>query len=250
MNIFLDLETVPSQQPDALAAVRSSLKPPGTLKKPESIAAWWTHEADEAAQEAWRKQALDGGTHGEIVSIAICGETGEQWVRCRAPGQSEAALLQAFGQKVQAMLDRAALTGPDGRVWPCGEPFFIAHNAPFDLGFLWRRCAVHGLRLSFNLPGPLSRAGKDYGDTMLMWAGFGGRVSLDTLCRTLGIASPKADGMEGSQVLDRWQSGDLQAIERYNLADALTVREVWHRLNGAPAQASQPQAQALEDLPL
>ena len=48
--------------PHILAQVRAAIKPPATLKKPESIAAWWASEADAAAQEAWRKQSLDGGT--------------------------------------------------------------------------------------------------------------------------------------------------------------------------------------------
>lgn len=250
MNIFLDLETVPSQHPDALAAIRSALKPPGTLKKAESIAAWWANDAEAAAVETWRKQSLDGGTAGEVVSIAICGEDGGGWVRCRAPGQSEAELLQAFGQQVQAMQSSAAPTGPDGRTWPGTDPFFIAHNAPFDLGFLWRRCAVHGVRLPFPLPGPMARAGKDFADTMLLWAGYGGRVSMDALCRALNIASPKGEGMDGSQVFDRWQVGDVAAIERYNLADVLAVREVWHRLNGGPATPTTTAAPIMEDLPL
>ena len=62
MNLYLDIESIPSQHPDALAQVRAAIKPPATLKKPESIAAWWASEADAAAQEAWRKQSLDGGT--------------------------------------------------------------------------------------------------------------------------------------------------------------------------------------------
>ncbi|HMN91662.1 MAG TPA: hypothetical protein PKC60_00385 [Hydrogenophaga sp.] len=242
MNIYLDTETIPSQHPDALAEVRSTLKPPGTLKKPESIAAWWATEAEAAAVEAWRRQALDGGTAGELASIAVCGDDTPGWVRCRAPGESEADLLHAFGQQVQRMVEDAAVTGPDGRAWSVGEPFFIAHNAPFDLGFLWRRCRVLGVRLPFALPGPMARTGRDYADTMLAWAGYGGRVSLDTLCRALGITSPKTEGMDGAQVFDRWLAGDVAAIERYNLADALAVREVWHRLQGitAPSMEGQP----------
>ena len=250
MNIFLDIETIPSQHPDALADVRATLKPPGTLKKAESIAAWWANEAEAAAVEAWRKQALDGGNAGEVVSIAVCGDDAPGWVRCRAQGESEAELLQAFGQQVQSLVDKAAYTAADGRAWQVGEPFFVAHNAPFDLGFLWRRCVVHGVRLPFTLPGPMARAGKDYGDTMLLWAGFGGRVSLDTLCRALGIASPKAEGMDGAQVFDHWLAGDVAAIERYNLADAQAVGEVWHRLNGGAIKPAKTAAPVLEDLPL
>ena len=36
MNLYLDIETVPCQQPWALSDIRASLKPPGTLKKADS----------------------------------------------------------------------------------------------------------------------------------------------------------------------------------------------------------------------
>jgi hypothetical protein len=255
MNIFLDVETIPNQHPEALAAVRATLKPPAALKKPESIAAWWENEAEGAAAETWRKQSLDGGTAGEIVSIAVCADDGPGWVRCRAPGEGEAALLVAFGQQVQNMLTAAAVAGPDGRTWPVGEPYFIAHNAAFDLGFLWRRCVVHGVRPSFALPGPMARVGKDYACTMLAWAGFGGRVSLDALCRALGLPSPKDNGMDGSKVFDRWLAGHTATIELYNLADVTMLREVWHRLNGGSCTSASniafpaPVVPMMEDLP-
>ena len=71
MQIAIDIETIPSQAPHALEEVRSTIAPPATLKKAESIAAWWDTEADAAAQAAWRKQSLDGGLRGEIVSTSF-----------------------------------------------------------------------------------------------------------------------------------------------------------------------------------
>ncbi len=237
MNIFIDVETVPSQNPAALAAVKATLKPPGTLKKPESIARWWEEESEGAAQEIWRKQSLDGGTQGEVVSIALAGEDGPIWCQSRAPGESEADLLVAFGRQVQAMQRAAAATTPDGRSWPTDGPYFIAHAAAFDLGFLWRRCLVLGVKLPFNLPGPMARAGRDYFCTMLAWAGFGGRVSLDTLCIALGLPSPKTI-MHGSEVFDHWLAGHIASIEVYNMADVAMLREVWHRLHGTTSTTS------------
>lgn len=234
MQLFIDVETVPSQAADALAEVRATLKPPGTLKKAESIAAWWANDAEAAAEEAHRKQALDGGTRGEIISIACCNEDGETWVRCRAEGESEAELLAQFFAQVegwtQAEAERMTLGHPDA--WPIDDHYCVAHNASFDLGFLWRRAIVHRVPVPRWLPGPSARAGKDYGCTMLAWAGWGNRVSLDTLCRALGVTSPKDDGMDGSQVYALWLSGEAAAIERYNLRDAQATAEVWHRLQG------------------
>lgn len=234
MNLFLDIETIPGQHPEALEAVRAAIKPPGTLKKAESIAAWWASEAEAAAEEVHRKQALDGGTAGEIVSIACVNEDGGQWVRCRAPGESEAQLLREFFIAVDRWCAEEAsrMTLGHPEAWPVDAHYPVAHNAAFDLGFLWRRSIVNRVALPRWIPGPDARVGKEFGCTMHQWAGYGGRVSLDSLCRALGIASPKGEGMDGSKVYDAWKAGEVERIASYNLKDARTVAEVWQRLMG------------------
>ena len=229
MQIIFDIETIPSQQINARELARANIKPPATLKKAESIAAWWANEADAAVEEAYRRQALDGGLAGEIISIAAVTPDGRQWVRCRAQGEPEAELLLAFGAQVEAWIDEDARAVAEGFNF-AQDPFMVGHNAAFDLGFLWRRCIVNGVRLPFKVPGPMARAGQHYGDTMLLWAGWGNRVSLDALCRALGIPSPKDDSMDGSKVLDAWLAGEYERIAQYNLADAVATLAVWERL--------------------
>jgi len=57
------------------------------------------------------------------------------------------------------------------------------------------------------------------------------KKSLHTLALALGIASPKEDGICGSQVYDAWLEGrDLQ-IADYCLGDVECVREIFYRLN-------------------
>ena len=233
MILFIDVETIPSQAPDALDLVRAGIKPPGTLKKPESIAAWWQTEADAAAAEAHRKQSLDGGTLGELVSIAACTDTeGQQWVRCRADDETEGDLLSEFFAAVEAWTEAdAAQCVGNPHAWPV-DVWPVAHNAAFDLGFLWRRAIVCRVPVPAWLPGPMARAGKEYGDSMGTWAGYGGRVALDTLCRALGVSSPKAGDLDGAGVYDAWRAGDYDRIAAYNLRDAHAVRDVWHRLQG------------------
>ena len=148
MHLIFDIETIPSQHPDAKAQARASIKPPGTLKKPESIAAWWDNEADTATEEAYRRQSLDGGLAGEIVSIAAVTGDGREWVHCRPQGESEAALLAAFGEQVSRWIDDDARAVADGFNY-AQDPFVIGHNTAFDLGFLWRRCIVNRVRLPF-----------------------------------------------------------------------------------------------------
>lgn len=232
MRLFIDTETVPSQHPNALTEAAASVRPPATLKKPESIAAWWATEAVAAAQEAWRKQSLDGGTAGEIISIACTDGEGREWAHCRAVGESEAALLTAFIEAVEGWTceDAAKLYG-SASAWPIDDHRLIAHNAAFDLGFLWRRMAINAVRIPKWLPSPQARAGKAYGCTMQAWAGFGKFIGLDALCRALGVTSPKeAGGMDGSKVFDAWLAGQHQEIAAYNLEDARAVASVSHRL--------------------
>lgn len=229
MQIFIDIETVPSQQAGAREQARIGIKPPGTIKKAESIATWMATEADGAAEIAYRKQALDGGNFGEIISIAMVASDGREWVKCRQQNEFEATLLTSFGQQVVRWVDEDAKALTNGFNY-AADPFFIAHNAIFDVNFLWRRCVVTGTRLPFALPPPSARPGKDYGCTMTMWAGFGQRIGLDTLCRALGVESPKAGGFDGSQVYDAWLAGQYAEIEQYNLADARAVAAVWERM--------------------
>lgn len=232
MQITIDIETIPSQKTGARDHCRASIKPPGTLKKPESIAAWWKDEADTAVEEAHRKQSLDGGLAGEIISIAIAASDDDAgWVYCREQGEDETLVLDLFADAVTERIDRAARGLVDGYNF-AQDPYFIAHNASFDLGYIWRRCIVNGVRLPFKFPTPAARAGKDYGDTMLMWAGFGNRVSLDALCRALDVPSPKDGGIDGAGVYDAWLAGEHERIAAYNLRDTLATRDVWHRLNG------------------
>lgn len=237
MKLFIDIETIPSQRDDARELVRDSIKPPATLKKPESIAAWWANEADAAVEEAYRRQALDGGLAGEIISIAVVTDNDREWVRCRRECEPEAELLAEFFDQVE-MWTREIAAGvmPDHpSAWPLDDHYPVAHNAGFDFGFLWRRARVKRVPVPSWLPGPMARAGREFGDTMLAWAGYGNRVSLDALCRALGIRSPKDNGMDGSQVFDAWLASKYAEIEQYNLADAAAVAEVWNRLTGSAA---------------
>jgi hypothetical protein len=228
MRVFIDVETIPSQAPDARDLVRATIRPPGNFRKPESIAAWMETEGEAAIEEAYRKQGLDA-TSGELISIAWCSDTSEVKTATRAPGEPEVELLDRFFSGVTDLLHAEAVAAADGRRYPA-DPFFVAHSAAFDLGFIWRRSIILGLPAPFKIPSPTAREGKDFGCTMLTWAGHRGTVSLDRLCRALGITSPKGD-LDGSKVFDAWLAGEIDRIAAYNAADVATVRSIWRRLN-------------------
>lgn len=235
MQIFLDIETAPTEDADTLAAIRAGIRPPGNYKKPETIAQWWETEGEAAALEAIGRTALDGAA-GQVIAIGLArDDDAPPLVLTRAPDEPEADLLRRFFAVVQDWTAGGAVTDAEGRtIWP-DAPWFIAHNAAFDLGFLWRRCIVHGLRPPFPLPGPNARPGKDYGCSMVAWAGYRDRIGLQALCRALGLPDPKAEG-NGSQAWQWWKAGDLERVETYCAGDVEAVRAIWHRL--APMMGS------------
>lgn len=242
MRIYLDLETLPSLAPDAIDLARAGVKPPGSYKKPESIAEWWSKEGEAAIVEAHRRQALDAAS-GELCAIGFASDDIEPVSLVRSKAEPEPDFLRRALAAIHVLVDTGCTIGGDGHRWPV-EPFFIAHNAPFDLGFLMRRCWVHGIRPPFKLPPPSAREGKDYGDTMTTWAGYRNTIGLDRLCRALGVPSPKAEGIDGSQVFDLWQAGNLEAIARYNAADVAAVRACWWRLNWETSASAETSTEA------
>lgn len=232
MQVFIDIETLPSQQPGAREFAAANVKPPATLKKAESIQEWWAAESAGAIENAYRQQSFNA-LYGEVCSIAIANDHGQEWVRCRKQGESEADLLAEFGQVVHGWLQEQSETGPDGRTWPVGEPFFIGHNTAFDLGFLWRRCVLLMVRLPFKLPKPSDRVGQHYGCTMAEWAGIGYQktVSLASLWDAFRI-EPTEDDMDGASVYGAWLAGEYERIATYNMADTKATQEIWHRMRG------------------
>lgn len=229
MQIFLDIETAPTEDAETIAAIRAGIRPPANYKKPETIAAWREAEGEAAALEAIGRTALDGGA-GQVIAIGVArDDDAPPLVLTRRPDQGEAELLRCFFDVAEEWTRAGAVTDAEGcPIWP-DMPYFIAHNAPFDLGFIWRRCVVLGVRPSFRLPGPNARAGKDYGCTMQAWAGYRDRVSLQALCRAMGLDDPKANG-DGAQAWRWWKDGDLDRVATYCAGDVEAVRAIWHRL--------------------
>lgn len=113
------------------------------------------------------------------------------------------------------------------------------HNIrEFDIPYLCRRMAVHGLSLPnlFCIAGKKPWEIKYVCDTLELWK-FGDHknyTSLDLLAYTLGIPSPK-ENMDGSQVgKTYWHEDGLEKIRQYCERDVLTVAQVYLRLNNMP----------------
>ena len=224
MNIFLDIETIPGQAPGLRDELAANIRPPGTLKKPESIAAWERDEKPAAVEEAWLNTALDG-TYGQVCVIGLAVDDSEPVTFSNEGDLSDGAeaelLLQAFAEL--SRLNR----GTSGT-----RPVLIGHNLiGFDLPFLWRRAVVRRVRPPFWLPRTPKPWADNVADTMLMWAGDRGTIGLDRLCRALGI--PGKDGMTGADVWPAVQAGQIDRVAEYCAADVERTRAVWRRLTWA-----------------
>ena len=120
----------------------------------------------------------------------------------------------------------------------------IGHNvSAFDLRFLVQRSMILGVK-----PHPvLARAAackpwetdRVY-DTMVQWAGVGNRISLDKLCKALGI--PGKGDLDGSKVWDYVQAGRIAEVADYCADDVRKVWAVYQRMTFA-------RVEVLEDVP-
>jgi hypothetical protein len=130
MNLFLDIESVPTTDPDIIAALSADIRPPGNMKKADTIAAWEANEKPAAILEAVAKTSFDGA-YGKICSIAYAIDDGDIVSDC---GTDEFQLIYGLYGSV-----RAAMKG--GR-----DLTVIGHNVSgFDLKFLWKRSIVLGI---------------------------------------------------------------------------------------------------------
>ena len=242
MNVFLDIETIPAQgnsYDEFLDEAKHNFKAPSALtkgkacedlglkgndakftSKDDAISLWEAKFAEEKAPEVaeanWRKTSFDGGK-GEVISIAWACEQGDIKSVSRNLGESEAEMLEAFFSDIR----------PIGEKRP---PFFIGQFiAGFDLKFLFHRAVILGVNPMFNLPFD-GRHNQHYYCTQQAWAGFGGRMSQDNMCKALGIEGKPHD-IDGSKVWDFVKAGKIKEVEEYNRDDVYKNRLMYNRLN-------------------
>lgn len=108
------------------------------------------------------------------------------------------------------------------------------HNiSGFDIPFINKRLLINGLPL----PTLLNFYNKkpweiNILDTMTMWK-FNGTdmVSLDLLCTSLGIISPKEEDVSGMDINKLYYNNEFNIIKKYNERDVVCLSNVLLRLN-------------------
>lgn len=222
-HLYIDVETLPDQSSSALETAKEGVKPPGTYKKPESIAGWWAAEGEAAIEQAWRKTALDG-TYGELAMVSYAVDDGPISTHIRGKGRkAERALLQELWRGVESSI-KQALSSEFAVV-----PEFVGHNATFDLRFLYQRSMIRRVRPSVEIPYNAAPWAGGYYDTMYAWAGQRGAISLDNLAKALRVKNPYKGDITGATVWDAWAEGRKEELMEYNRADVAMTRDI-HRI--------------------
>ena len=207
---YLDIETLPTQSDDVRVAFRAEIKPPGNIKKPESIAAWMAESGDAAASEAIAKTSFDPA-YGHICTVAWAQDDGEIFAaHARTIGQ-EADVIRAFF----------------GSIDKYHSTCFVGHYINgFDIRFLLCRAVVLGIRIPHQIPRDPKPWDKGLADTMTMWAGAKGHIGLSRLAAALGVDA--GGDFDGSMVAQAWADGEHDKITEYCRDDVRIVRDV-HR---------------------
>jgi len=215
--VYVDIETIPAQSDDVTSEIRKGVKPPATIKKPESIEAWHKESGAAAGDEAVAKTSFDGG-RGHVCTIA--------WtMNDRSIAYAHADRVDGEAEIINAFFDSL----PKYK-----SVCLVGHNlAGFDLPFLRKRAIVLGITLPPASAFPRDPKAWDRGinDTMAMWAGARDTISMDNLCKILGV--PGKDGFDGSKVAAAWAAGEHQKIAEYCVDDVARTRAIHQRFLAA-----------------
>lgn len=231
--IVVDVETIPDQSENAVSDIEKNLtvKAPD-LTKPKLIDAldlgsdgkfktvpelkeMWLEKfgaqaKKEQAESEWLKTSFDG-SYGQI--ICICASINGVIEKYTDEHDNEAGLLDRFWSDVSKQTR---------------SPMFVAHNAKFDLPFIYKRSVINGVEIPVIFK-PYGRHGSQYFCTMEAWEGFNGRIKLDTLAKILKVGK-KTEGIDGSKVFGEWQDGNIKKIADYCRDDVQLTLDIYNKL--------------------
>ena len=136
MEIYLDIETIPAQDPSVRAEIAATIEPPGNISKAETIAAWHAEKKPALVEEAWRRTALDG-SRGHVAVIGFAIDDAEPQAIYRPDWQAPDAERDTLARFFAILADAYRPNSGGAR------PVFIGHNITgFDLRFLFQRAVL------------------------------------------------------------------------------------------------------------
>src|SRR5687767_5325380 len=186
------------------------------------------------AEEEKRRGALSPFT-GRIVAIGIVNaETGRSCAMYEVPGQTEMITRKDGNRTLISGSERQILE----KFWEFlspGDRFISFNGRQFDGPFLMIRSAIHGVVPKRDLVGNRYRLHPNCDLREVL--NFNGtlnarqmRFNLDLACKSFGIVSSKAEGMDGRAVENLYRSGRYEDIAVYCLEDVRATCELYLKL--------------------
>ncbi len=225
MNVYLDIETLPCDDPEFIADIAKTIAAPAQYKKPESIAEWLKDNKERAINDAIAKTSFDG-MYGSIACVCFAFDDGPVFSLSVDGEFTESDLLLALNTSIEEALSVDYAGGTTEQ-----KAAFVGQNiVGFDLPFLKHRAMILGVKPTAQLLGAMYAKPWDacIADTMLMWSSDSQkRVSMDKLCKAFGI--PSKGDFDGSMVSETWPH-DPQRVIDYCKADVQRTREIYKRM--------------------
>lgn len=220
--LYLDIETIGAPSAELAEEIAASITAPGNYKKPETIAEWERDTKPGLVKEALAKTSLNG-VAGKIICIGWTWNDGEA--------------RSGLDTDERALIDGTFHLITESRPEGFNRPVIVGHNvASFDIRFLWQRAFVLGVKLPAWFPRDPKAWDQNIHDTMQIWGGARDYVSLDTLCKAMGM--PGKGNIDGSHIQGMWERGEHEAIAAYCMADVERVRAVHQRMLLAYGEAA------------
>ena len=215
-NLYLDLETIPTQDPEIRAKIAEDVSPPASMKKEETIAKWWQETAPDLINEKIGKTALDGA-YGHICAIGWAVDD----------GKIKTDLIDDIGKEADMLNRFLEASQPEGMLLDV-----VIHNSEFDLRFILHRAIILDVPLPKWFPKQIVPWADNVFCTMNRWAGRNGFVKLSIIANALGI--PIDDEIDGSEVNEMWNNrkkkGMLTKVRKHVYSDIDLLRKIHQRM--------------------
>jgi len=221
MVVYVDIETLPPPIADPAMWARANYDPDalkGCVVSCQMTLKSLGIEPGDDALKKYRRLALDPMA-GRILCIGFMVKTGGMVIGkgvCYHADHEE-RVLQVFLEALQGF---NALKAD-----------WVAHNAEFDLGWIWKRALVHDMpKLAQAVPWMHHDFYSRAFCTMRAWRGRDTRArsSLDAIAKCLGL--PGKVGMKGDQVWPNWLCGNHDRIAEYCKGDVVMLEAIHKRI--------------------